>query len=85
VDPAVTRLPGVELHTIDDLQRVAERTLAERAAHLPAARAIVDAEVARFTGWLDRRTTVAATVRGFTPSWPGRRAPEPLPALRGRR
>ncbi len=82
VDPAVTRLPGVELRTIDDLRRVAERTRAERATHLPAARAIVDAEVARFTGWLDRRAAMAATVRGFTPSWPGRLAPERLPALR---
>jgi glutamyl-tRNA reductase len=81
VDPAVTRLPGVELHTIDDLRRIAERTLAERATHLPAARAIVDAEVARFAGWLDRRATMAATVRGFTPSWPRPRLPEPQRAL----
>ena len=81
VDPAVTRLPGVELHTIDDLRRIAERTLAERATHLPAARAIVDAEVARFAAWLDRRATMAATAPRFTPSWPGPRAPEPLRAL----
>jgi glutamyl-tRNA reductase len=70
VDPAVTRLPGVELHSIDDLRRVAERTLAARAAQLPAARAIVDSEAARFTGWLDRRATMAAAVRGFRPSRP---------------
>jgi glutamyl-tRNA reductase len=81
VDPEVTRLPGVELRTIDDLRRIAERTLADRATHLPAARAIVDAEVARFTGWLDRRAAMAAAVRGFTPGWPGRLGPEPLPAL----
>jgi glutamyl-tRNA reductase len=55
VDPAVGELAGVELHTIDDLRRTVERTLAQRSAELPAADSILRAEVARFTDWLHRR------------------------------
>jgi glutamyl-tRNA reductase len=55
VDPAVGELAGVELHTIDDLRRTVERTLAQRSAELPAAYSILRAEVARFTDWLYRR------------------------------
>jgi glutamyl-tRNA reductase len=56
VDPGVAGLAGVELHTVDGLRQVAEETLAQRSTHLPAAHAIVRAEVARFTRWLSRRT-----------------------------
>jgi glutamyl-tRNA reductase len=55
VDPAVGELAGVELHAIDDLRPGVERALAERSTHLPAADSIVHAEVARFTGWMNRR------------------------------
>jgi glutamyl-tRNA reductase len=55
VHPAVSGLPGVEVSTIDDLRPIVERTRSQRAAALPAAHAIADAEVARFTGWLSRR------------------------------
>ena len=60
VDPAVVGLAGVELHAVDDLRRVVERTLLQRSAHLPAAHSIVGAEVARFTRWLSRRPTATA-------------------------
>jgi glutamyl-tRNA reductase len=55
IDPAAGGLPGVELHTIDDLREVVRRTLAQRGAELPAAHAILQAEVDRFTAWLHRR------------------------------
>jgi glutamyl-tRNA reductase len=60
VDPAVAGLDGVEVHTTDDLHQVVERTLARRRRELPAATAIVRAEVARFTRWLSHRQTAVA-------------------------
>jgi glutamyl-tRNA reductase len=41
VDPRVGDLPGVYLHSIDDLNVIAERGRAERAAEIPKAEAIV--------------------------------------------
>ena len=41
IDPAIADLPGVYLHTIDDLHTIAERGRAERAAEIPKAEAIV--------------------------------------------
>ena len=55
VDPAVVGLAGVEVHTLDDLNRVVERALVQRRGELPAAQAVVRVEVARFTEWLRRR------------------------------
>lgn len=60
VDPAVSALAGVELHTIDDLKRVVQRAFAQRRAELPAAYSILRGEVARFTRWLGAREAVAA-------------------------
>jgi glutamyl-tRNA reductase len=60
VDPAVSTLAGVELHTIDDLQRVVQGAFAQRRAELPAAYSILRAEVARFTRWLGAREAMAA-------------------------
>jgi glutamyl-tRNA reductase len=60
IDPAVAELPHIELYTLDDLRRVVERALVRRRAELPAARAVLLAEVSRFTTWLRRRELVAA-------------------------
>jgi glutamyl-tRNA reductase len=60
VDPAVSALAGVELHTIDDLKRVVQGAFADRRAELPAAYSILRHEVARFTRWLDVREAMAA-------------------------
>jgi glutamyl-tRNA reductase len=60
IDPAAAGLAGVEVYTIDDLQRGVERTLRQRSAELPAAYSVVRAEVARFTRWLSHRETAAA-------------------------
>jgi glutamyl-tRNA reductase len=60
VDPVVAGLDGVEVHTTDDLRQVVERTLARRRRELPAANAIVRAEVARFSRWLSHRETAVA-------------------------
>jgi glutamyl-tRNA reductase len=61
VDPAVGGLAGVEVRTLDDLKRVAERALAQRRGELPAAQAVLRVEVARFTGWLRRREAATLT------------------------
>jgi glutamyl-tRNA reductase len=60
IDPAAAAVPRVELHTIDDLRMVVERTLLQRRGELPAAHSVLRAEVARFTAWLGRRAAVAA-------------------------
>jgi glutamyl-tRNA reductase len=60
VDPAVAGLPGVELHTIDDLERVVQGALDRRRAELPAAYSILRGEVARFTRWLAAREAMTA-------------------------
>jgi glutamyl-tRNA reductase len=60
IDPAVAGLDGVELSTIDDLRPVVEHSLVRRSAELPAAYAVLHAEVARFTHWLSCRDAAAA-------------------------
>jgi glutamyl-tRNA reductase len=55
VDAAATGLPGVEVHTIDDLRGTVERTLMQRHAELPEAYRILRREVTRFNAWLSRR------------------------------
>jgi len=64
VDPAVVELAGVDVHTLDDLNRVVERALVQRRGELPAAQAVVRAEVARFTDWLRRRGDVRDRYQG---------------------
>jgi len=66
VDPAVSALPDVELHTIDDLERVVRGALAQRRAELPAAYSILRGEVARFTRWLGAREALAVSGRLHT-------------------
>jgi len=55
VDPTASELDGVEVYTVDDVQDTVERALAQRRAELPAAHAILESEVSRFTAWLRRR------------------------------
>jgi glutamyl-tRNA reductase len=59
VDPAAAGLPGIEICTIDDLQRVVERTREQRRSELPAAQSVLSAAVARFTRWLAAREAAA--------------------------
>jgi glutamyl-tRNA reductase len=59
VDPAAAGLPGIEVHTIDDLRGDSERALAQRHAEVPGASAILDREMTRFTDWLRRREAPA--------------------------
>src|SRR5919109_768867 len=60
IDPALARVPGVDLYTLDDLRAVVEQALVQRRAELPAACAVLRGEVARFTSWLRRREAVMA-------------------------
>jgi len=55
VDPDAVGLPGVEVHTIDDLRGMVEHALMGRRAELPQASAVLEREMARFTAWLSRR------------------------------
>jgi glutamyl-tRNA reductase len=48
VEPAVRDLPDVLLHDVDDLQSIADRSLAQRAAEVPRAEAIVASAVTEF-------------------------------------
>ena len=59
-DPAISALDAVDLHTIDDLQRVVQGTLAQRRAELAAGHSILRDEVARFMRWLSAREARAA-------------------------
>jgi glutamyl-tRNA reductase len=54
VDPRVAKLPGVRLHNIDDLKRVAEANLNGRRKEAARAEVIVAAEVRRFASWWRR-------------------------------
>ena len=67
VEPAVSSLPGVELHTIDDLRGGAEQALMQRRAEIPAAYRILESEVARFTSWLRRREECQWRVSSVAP------------------
>ena len=51
IDPEVANIPGVLLHTIDDIQQVVERSLAKRAGEVPLVEGVVADEVARFEAW----------------------------------
>ncbi len=51
VDPAVAGVPGVYLYNLDDLTRIVERNLAERAARVPQAESIIGAEVEGLLRW----------------------------------
>jgi glutamyl-tRNA reductase len=66
VAPEVAQLPGVRLYGLEDLATVVADNLAERAAAVPLASAIVDEEAERFGTWLHQRQasdTVAALHR----------------------
>jgi glutamyl-tRNA reductase len=54
VDPRVGKLPGVRLHNIDDLKRVAEANLNGRRREAARAEVIVAEEVGRFASWWRR-------------------------------
>jgi glutamyl-tRNA reductase len=60
IDPAVARLAGVEVYTLDDLRMLVDGTLRQRRAELPAAYAVLRSEVTRFTTWLGRRELAPA-------------------------
>jgi glutamyl-tRNA reductase len=66
VDPEVSRVTGVQLVNIDDLQLVATTSLEERRASVAPAERIVEEEVARTRRGLDARestSTIGALVR----------------------
>src|SRR5271170_4738352 len=63
IDPDCSRLEGVSLYDIDDLQAVVERNLSSRASETPQALEIVEEEIHRFARWLgqlDALPTVGA-------------------------
>jgi glutamyl-tRNA reductase len=52
IEPACRELPGVSLHDIDDVQRIAERNASGREAEARRAEPILAAELDRFERWL---------------------------------
>ncbi|HLI31975.1 MAG TPA: glutamyl-tRNA reductase [Solirubrobacteraceae bacterium] len=63
IEPGCGELPGVSLYDIDDLKGAVDESRAARAAELPKAEAIIEAELRRFARWLgeaDILPTVAA-------------------------
>jgi glutamyl-tRNA reductase len=63
IDPLCAEIEGVTLRDIDDLQAAVTHNLSSRAADVPAAEAIIEAEIQRFALWLgavDVRPTIAA-------------------------
>ena len=58
VDPAVGEMPGVELHDLDGLQKVAEGNRCKRALEIPLVEPIVVDEARRFRAWLAHRAVV---------------------------
>jgi glutamyl-tRNA reductase len=64
VVPAGRPVPGVLLYDVDDIAGAAQHALAARRAHVPAAEAIVDAELCSFERWLATRALVP-TIRAL--------------------
>lgn len=62
VDPAVDRLDGVYVYTLDDLERVAQEGRANREAAAEAAWRVVDAEVAAWSRARRERDAIPAVV-----------------------
>lgn len=54
-DPEIHDGDTVSLFNVDDLTRVADQRMAERRRHIPAAEAIIEAEVAKFVADWNRR------------------------------
>jgi glutamyl-tRNA reductase len=82
VEPAVGDLPGVRLHDIDAVQARAAAERERRGAEVAQVRALVEAEVAAFGGWLGARQA-APTIRRLRAAAEGRRRAELDRAARG--
>ncbi|NJN65487.1 MAG: glutamyl-tRNA reductase [Chloroflexaceae bacterium] len=52
IDTDVCQVPGVHLHTVDDLHEVVNHTLVQRSTAIAAAQRIVAQEVASFMTWM---------------------------------
>lgn len=57
IAPDAADVPGVHLHTLDELQAVVRSSVEERRSVVPEVEAMVDGEVARFVAWLRARST----------------------------
>jgi glutamyl-tRNA reductase len=69
VDAEVAAVPGVVLHTIDDIQTVVDRSLAKRAGEVPQVEAVILDEATRFDAW--GRARVARARAAASPSQAG--------------
>jgi glutamyl-tRNA reductase len=58
IDPVVTKVSGVTLYDIDDLQHVVDRNLESRKKEAIKAQTIVDEEINRFFKWLNTQFVV---------------------------
>ena len=62
VEAAAGKLEQVFLYNIDDLQAIVRENLTRRGAELARAEAIVEQELAKFTGWMQSRDVVPTVV-----------------------
>jgi glutamyl-tRNA reductase len=63
-EPAIGRLPGVYLYSVDDLQAVCDRNRSFREQQLPKAQRIIREEVDRLLGDMNHRSS-GATIRAL--------------------
>ncbi|HMJ46789.1 MAG TPA: glutamyl-tRNA reductase [Ferruginibacter sp.] len=58
VDPSVGDLPGILLVNVDELSRVKDETLLNRAAEIPKVKAIISAHIKSYLEWYEMRKHV---------------------------
>jgi glutamyl-tRNA reductase len=65
IEPEVKALPDVYLYTVDDLSNVVQTNLANRAAAIEAAQALVDAGVSDFVQWQSNRQMTVPKIQAL--------------------
>lgn len=85
VEPSAASVPGVRLHTLDDLEAIAEANRREREAESAKVEAIVAEEVERFRSWWDARgvTPTIASIRHQAEAVRAAEVSRTLPKLNG--
>lgn len=64
IEPAVGKIPNAYLYTVDDLQAIVEKNLAQRQSAAVQAESIVKQECLDFMGWL-RAQSAVETIRDY--------------------
>lgn len=62
IDPAVSRIPAVELHSVESIRNAADEHRLSRIAHVPSVEQIVAEETERFAAWARSRAATPTVV-----------------------